>query len=203
MRASLLASCFLVACATAQGQNKTTKTDEEPARSRDLLRVSFLSPGIAYEKSLAAAHTLVAGAQLNSAFVARSSAYTGETEATFYLEPGLFGQYRYYYNFGKRSEKGRSTDYNSANFVGPLYEVSWTKRPFGTYDYEEAKARPTHTIGLVWGMQRNLKKRFSFLFEAGPGYLLTTRLDGAYHYEAPTIISHLSLGFWLNKRSAE
>ncbi len=128
-------------------------------------------------------------------------------DAKFYLNPAATIQYRYYYNGAKRLAKGKKTDMNNMNYLTGVYELIYSKMPFGDFSIKEKNMRPIHIIGAAWGLQRNLKGRWSIDFNIGLGYQLTTETD--YYNTGPDIkrnvrfitpISRLNFGYRLGKK---
>jgi hypothetical protein len=71
----------------------------------------------------------------------------------------------------------------------------------------EINRRACNTVGVVWGFQRNYRKRFSLDLNLGLGYLFSTAtvLDNTGQTVREnlgefTTLGQLTLGFWLNKR---
>jgi hypothetical protein len=182
-----------------------TQESEPLQQTTDVTTLTFLSPGIGYEKAINKFTTLYGSFSLYPTFYYWSG--FGGSETHFHLDPGLTLQYRYYYNFYGRSERGRRTDMNSANYIAPVLSVVFTKNSVSDSDYGEVDRRAITTLGGVWGMQRNYRKRFSLDLNLGIGYYFTkgTTLDGGgnlikVNREDFTYMGGLSLGFWINKR---
>ena len=83
----------------------------------------------------------------------------------------------------------------------------FSKNAISSDHYFENNRRPINTAGIVWGMQRNYKSRFSLDFNVGLGYLFTTATlpDNNGHTIKENVgklssVGQLNLGFWLNKR---
>ena len=176
----------------AQGENETDITN--------VTKVTFLSPGVSYEKRIVKFQSLfIRGSMIPSGYVEFGGAL-GNTSA-FYLDPALTLHYRYYYDFTKRENKGKRTAWNSLNYVAVIWETVFSK------NYVMDNLRPINTIGLAWGLQRNYKRRFSFDLDLGLGYLFTKTsmpndlgqtITGHVGQLEPII--NINLGFWLNKR---
>jgi hypothetical protein len=182
---SFFALLLITTNCLSQDQSKTDITD--------IIKVTFLNPGISYEKRIGKFQSLSAHGFMNIGFSFSYSSSFGTT-STFYFDPALGIQYRYYYNAAGREAKDKRTEMNSLNYVSLVF-----KTIFSSHSINE--------IGLVWGLQRNHEKRFSLNFNLGPGYLFTkiTSLDNTGQpitekVRRLTIVGQLSLGFWINKR---
>ena len=169
-------------------------------------RVAFLNPGFSYEDRVGRLQTVHFDAYLSTSAYYSYSSSLG-TNAGIYFDPALMVQYRYYYNAAARESKGRRTERNSMNYIGPMFDVAFSKAAVTEQSLEEENRRPISTVGFIWGIQRNYKKRFSLDLNVGLGYYFTqgTELD---YYGQPvkisqsgfTVPTNISLGFWLNKR---
>ena len=84
----------------------------------DITKVAFLLPGISYEKRIGKFQSLYGQAFIHTSFSFSYSSSLGTTSSISF-EPALTLQYRYYYNFNKRTEKGKQTAMNSLNYVSP------------------------------------------------------------------------------------
>ena len=173
----------------------------------DITKVTFLSPGIGYEKRIAKYQSLYIQAFMSiSAGLAYSDTF-GFTSG-FDFDPALSIEYRYYYNFVKRRDKGRRVDMNSLNYLSPFFRTVFPKRNIpSSPGYFERRRRAVHSIGGTWGMQRNYKGRFSLDLNIGVGYFFK---EASYTDESGQVVKdntgqidipgRLSLGIWLNKR---
>ncbi len=173
---------------------------------RDITKANFLNPGLSYEKSLNKNQTLYLNGFINTFFTFTISSSLGNSSAVLF-EPSFNAQYRFYYNFEKREGNKKTTDLNNLNYVAPIYELNYTRRNFLANYISENKARAVNKIGAVWGLQRNYPRRFCLDFNVGLGYLFTngTTIDNSNNFikkniSQPTMLGHLNLGFWLNKK---
>ena len=196
-------ACFAAAFLFFSTTSYTQERDNQ--QTTDVTSVTFLSPGIRYEKAINKFTSLYGSFNWYPTFYYWSG--FGGSETAFYLDPGFSLQYRFYYNFYGRSERGRRTDMNSANYIAPIVFVVFTKNSVSDYDYDEVDRRAVTTVGAVWGMQRNYRKRFSLDLHLGVGhyYAKGTTQDGGgnlikVNRDDWTYLGGLSLGFWINKR---
>lgn len=163
----------------------------------NLTKISFLSPGVSYEQKIGRFQTLYGCAFFNpSGYFGYSS--TLGTSSHLYLDPAITIQYRYYYNAFRRGTKGRNIDMNNLNYVAPVFKT--------TFNAENSQ-RSIHKTGIVWGLQRNYRRRFSLDLNIGLGYAFgregraeSGEITGEQISEFTTI-GQLNLGIWLNARS--
>jgi len=172
----------------------------------DITKITFLNPGLSYEKAIGGFSSLYAQAYINLSFGLGYSSSLGGT-SFFYADPAATLQYRYYYNFKKREKKGRRTNMNNLNYICAISQLNFTKGRIEESDYTEEDLRAITTLGAAWGMQRNYPKRFSLDLSLGLGYFFgkATRDDGMGGIITPTVgklttVGQFTLGFWLNKR---
>ena len=179
---------------------------QDEQHTTDVSTLNFFAPGVGYEKAISKNSTLYGSAYLNFSFYYRYSSAFGD-ETHFSVNPGFTLQYRHYYNFYGREERGRRTEMNSANYIAPVLYVVYSKDRVANSDLNEADRRPITTLGAVWGMQRNYRKRFSLNLNLGVGYYFAkgTVLTGSgnqikVNRQDWTTLGSLNLGFWINKR---
>ena len=188
--------------------SKTTMA-QEAMPVINIFKVGVLDPGLSFEKSAGKKQTLFMHAHLSPYFSFLYSSNLGTT-TDFRLEPSLTLQYRHYYNGGHRARKGKFTERNSMNYLTPVYNVVFSKRRLSSSHYEETSLRPIHTLAFSWGLQRNYNNRFSLDFSFGPGWQFTrsSMPDNGGNsiksgYSSFTILSQVSIGFWLNSRNTK
>ncbi|GAB4094416.1 hypothetical protein [Flaviaesturariibacter terrae] len=204
-RLPLFLACLLVALAASAQEAADTS-----AGIRDLLRVTFLSPGVTYEKRVGRFQSVLAEAFGTLSFSLASSSALG-TRSDAHIDPALMLQYRFYYNQRAREAAGRRTANNNLNFVGPLYRVYWSRRRLNDVSLAEPEARAVHSLGAVWGIQRNYPKRFSLELSLGLGYYFSKNIRYEYNQNGDVVkstqnvngytsVGQFSIGFWLGKR---
>ncbi len=181
--------------------------NKESADITDVTKATFINPGISYEKRIGKLQSLYAQIFMNTSFAIGFSEAVGNT-SNIYFDPAVSFQYRYYYNFDGREDKGKRTEMNSLNYIAGILETTFSKRRISSSYYEEKNRRAINTFGIAWGFQRNYPKRFSLDINIGGGYLYTrvttinntgqliTKKAGQF-----TTVGQLNLGFWLNKRN--
>jgi len=150
--ALLLSSC----CLTAQfGKNCELRQ----------FKVNILNPGIAYEMALGTNTTLDFKAGLQFAL---DPLISNIYEEIAFL-PAVAGQYRYYYNFGKRQRNRKQIYGNSANYVAPAAAAFFPGAR--TINNEVVKGAFGYA-GLVTGLQRSYNSGFTFSMDVGAAYYL-------------------------------
>ncbi len=179
---------------------------EDTGDITDVSKVTFLNPGLSYEKRIGKLQSLYGQVFLNTSASYSYSSSMGST-GSVYFDPAATLQYRYYFNARRREEKGKRIEMNSMNYVGPVYEFVSSKAAINSDYFNEAKRRAINKFGVIWGMQRNYPKRFSLDLNLGLGYLFT---KGTYpdnfgnivrkNIDQVTFMGQINLGFWLNKR---
>lgn len=172
----------------------------------NITKATFLNPGISFEKRVAKFQSLLGQAFLSTSFSIGYSGFLGNTSSITF-NPALSLQYRYYYNYERRQKKGKRTEMNSLNYLSATIKTIFSNKRISTSHYIEDNRRPISTVGVVWGIQRNYKKRFSLDFHSGLAYLFTTATmpDNTGQTVKENVgkfstLAQLNLGFWLNKR---
>ena len=180
--------------------------DDRPPDITDVSKVTFVNPGFSYEKRVAKLQSLLGHAYMSPSIYLGYSSSLGNMSSV-YFDPAVALQYRYYYNSGKRSEKGKRTEMNSLNYFAAVEDLSFSRNAISSSYYVETTRRPMHRFGLIWGLQRNRPKRFSVDFNIGAGYLVarSTSLDTSGEYVTSnegvfTFLGQLTIGLWLNKK---
>ena len=171
----------------------------------NVTKINFLNPGISYEKPVGKFQSLVGQAYLSTSFSLSGS--SSGTQSSISFDPALSLQYRFYYNYERRQKKGKRTEMNSLNYFSPTIQTIFSKQRISSSHFMEINRRACNTVGVVWGFQRNYRKRFSLDLNLGLGYLFTTARvqdnTGQIVRENVgefTTLGQLTLGFWLNKR---
>lgn len=188
---------FLIsgACCYAQDEAATDITD--------ITRVTLLGPGFGYEKRIAKYQSLYLHGFLSISGGVGYSSIVGFHSA-LYLDPTLSLEYRYYYNFRRRLERGKRVAMNSLNYLAPFFTTSFPGKNFiNTEGGVDRSHRAMHAIGATIGMQRNYKSRFSLDLNIGIGYRLEPENIGSAERTVDNLFyfpGRISFGFWLNKR---
>jgi hypothetical protein len=183
------------------------------AQTESIFSVSFSEVGPAYEHSLGKNMS----AKLQLGFYATTQTFidlgigTTSSSATYYfLHPGGNLSLRSYYNYNRREKLGKNVSRNTANYfalVGmylakPFYNFSpdcsctdFNGNPIRNDVFANETATRGLLAGMVWGMQRNYKGRFSLDLNVGIGY--------NYSEKIPTLLSTTTLGMWLFSRTSK
>lgn len=201
MNLKLICCCTLLLSSALCSAQKETSADVT-----NVTKGTFLSPGISYEARIGKFQTVyLQGFMSTSAYFSYSSALG--TDAGISFDPAITGQYRYYYNAGRRQSNGKRTEMNSMNYVGGIWETLFSKNGVTSSSFDEESRRPIHSFGAIWGLQRNYNSRFSLDLNLGLGYLFTkgTELNEGGRFVSVdqsmfTPLGQFTLGFWLNRR---
>lgn len=165
----------------------------------NLTKISFLFPGLSYEKKIGDRQTLLGKAFINFGGHDRRD----HTLPNLDIDPALAIHYRYYFPFRKSS---MYSEHNSGNYIAAFHKLWFSKKP---YNYSESffKRHAVNQTGILVGKQYNGTERFSADFNIGIGYLFTKVMEYdingklfSSNYGKINGAGSLSLGFWLNKR---
>ncbi len=184
-----LISFFLV-CASLQLHAQTT-TYTEP-----VLTATFLSPGITYEHPVANKLTLKGKTAFTVGWSFSASSSLGQSYSLS-PTPTVAGQLRYYYNFGLRKTKEKNIAHNSANYISFLLRYAYSGVTYyygdqGNFSVKQASHMPD--FGVVWGIQRNYKNRFSIDCSVGPSLYAPLANNEFF------LLADISLGIWLGRK---
>lgn len=184
-----LISFFLICVSMQLHAQKTTYTVP-------VLTATFLSPGITYEHPVTNKVSIKGKAAFTVGWSFSASSSLGQNYSLS-PTPLIAGQLRYYYNFSMRKLKEKNIDRNSADYISLLAKYGYSGVTYyygdqGNYSIKQATHLPN--VGIVWGLQRNYKNRFSIDCSIGPG-LYTSFANNEF-----TLIADISLGIWLGKK---
>ena len=185
-------------------QERALSETSSEADVEQVFKLTILSPGIGYEVPVGKFQTVFL-----HGYVGFNGGYSYSdamgSSSYFYLEPTASVEYRYYYNFEKRQESGKRIAKNSANYLSPFFRTGIARRYWvNESGYVEHNGRAVHTVGAVWGLQRNYKSHFSLDLNIGAGYIFKEKPFTDMHGNTEenggrfTIPGRLSIGFWLN-----
>ncbi len=124
--------------------------------------INALLPGLVYEVGVSKNATIAAEATVGFAYF--ESNFFGDA---FGIYPIGRLQYRNYYNFERRLEKGKNISGNSGNYIAPTFALQSGKAIIGDLDYISDFFAGA---GVVYGIQRTAPRGFQFRLEAGPAY---------------------------------
>ncbi|GAB3880801.1 hypothetical protein [Spirosoma agri] len=163
---------------------------------KSVWRLEFFGPGVINESRLGQKTTFVSQLRFvySGAFEQTKTMGVTEQRSAFKIYPQLSVAGRYFYNFERRLAKGKSTRYNSGNYVTAklLYTLpSVIERSSG--GLEAPNVQGTAIQGM-WGFQRTYRKNFYLNLEVGLGLRSYT----SYPLYLP---SYFTLGYTFPKRS--
>ncbi len=153
----------------------------------DQFSLNFLIPSAEYEVAISEKSTI--DAILGIGFGYHKSAFEDDSEYGIY--PQFEAQYRYYYNFRKRADKGHKISENSGNYIAAVAILAGGDPIFGDMELENDYVG---FIGPAWGMQRVYNSNFKLNLNLGLGYGFD---DLGNSYLSPLI--DIQLGFKLGK----
>lgn len=130
--------------------------------AKNQFKINVLFPGFVYEHGFSEKNTLYSEASLSLGY--SYSDFYGKSNV--YMIPVITEQLRHYYNLQKRSNKGKRTERNSANYLA-LNTSGYFKPLSG--DTEYFTYVPSSTVAVLWGLQRTYKGRFNLGFNIVPG----------------------------------
>lgn len=162
---------------------------------KGVLKLSVLTPSIEYELGLSKNTTLNFGIGTSVNIEEYDSNYNYKTDKVFFGLTPVFGtQFRYYYNFNRRSRKGRNVENNSGNYFSLLgkYELG---------DVIIGKIRRNYSnsffVGTLYGVQRSYKNKMFFNVEGGIGL---QKYDDNNDYIDTAILINVKFGWMFNKK---
>ena len=165
-------------------KSKTYKTEK-------VWRVNFLNPAIELEIPTGEKSTFSTSLGIGYDGGYPDLTYGG-SGFIYIISPFMDLQYKNFYNFKKRIEKGKIIDNNSGNFISARLMIkgySITENVTRTSNFDFA-------IGPTWGIQRKYGQ-FHLLFDMGPLYYFDTKGNGNIW----PLMLQLNLGFDLKKRN--
>lgn len=172
----ILTTLFASASLLLFGQNNT---DQGSTVSKNtVVRINLLGiPAFSFEKSLGGNFTFRPEGGLGWPVI--TSEKNDDDKRTVKLEspvnPYLIIEGRYYYNLQKRFNKGKRTDFFSADYLAIYYRYNAYEYQAGFSDNNKDESgelwRDVQYVGAWWGLQRNLgkKQKFYINWSLGPG----------------------------------
>ncbi|GAA4317250.1 hypothetical protein GCM10023115_42640 [Pontixanthobacter gangjinensis] len=155
--------------------------------TRNQFSLNFLIPSAEYEWAVSNNSTIDAMAGLGFGY--HDAYYLDEPE--YGVFPQFEVQYRYYYNFEKRLDKGKKVSENSANYIAAVGVLGIGDPVFGDMELEDDY---TGFLGPAWGLQRVYNSNFKLNLNLGAGLGFN---DSGDTYFSPLI--DIQLGFKLGK----
>jgi len=123
--------------------------------------LNFLAPSAEYEFSISNRSSI--DLNLGIGFTYQYSSLLGEAYGIY---PGFESQYRYYYNFERREDKGKKTSENTANYITGIFSVTGGNALIGNLNYENDYGA---FVGPAWGLQRVYESGFKLNLNLGLG----------------------------------
>lgn len=182
-------------------KEKEEALKQQPESVVDITKFTLLLPGVSHEKAVGKFQTLQAYALYNLNTYSKNNG--NNIQSSTYFDPTIMLSYRYYCNYKRRVDLGRSTAKNTMNYIGPFAQVFFSKIPIGSNAYEYKSRRPVYTFGVLYGLQRNYKSHFSLDINFGVGVITGKSLNSNYSGITEnnemqfTIPGQITLGFWL------
>ena len=155
----ILLSLSLFICLTSLAQESTNQ-----------FSLNFLIPSVEYE--VAVSENATVDAMLGMGFGYHDASYLDEPEYGVY--PQFQAQYRYYYNFKKRMQKGKKTSENSGNYIAATAIFSSGEPIIGEMHLNKDYSG---FVGPVWGLQRVYNSNFKLNLNLGLGLGFNDRQD--------------------------
>lgn len=147
---------FLLSTIALKAQNSAQTT----ISSETIKRIHLLSPGFEIEQDLNKNLSFVGNFGLFPAFYSQGGVFNKRREGIVWA-PFIDLQGRYYTNFNRRLEKGRSIENNSGNFIA----LKLTN--YFPSENSEATTEALTLAGFVYGIQRTYWKHLHINFESG------------------------------------
>ncbi|SMB92966.1 hypothetical protein SAMN00120144_3331 [Hymenobacter roseosalivarius DSM 11622] len=183
----LVAFLCISRLATAQEPAAVPSPEIETMHSAKL---TFLGLSYAYERALSPRTSLTAELMLASDFQGRSDGWG--TTIDIYLAPVVNVEPRFYYNFLKRTAKGKNTTNNSANYVALSADYT-----FGSNISDRLRFEQALSVTPKWGLRRALGGQF--FFESAVG--LSFRKPVYYSWRLVPALN-VKFGYVFGKRTA-
>lgn len=181
-----------------------SSTAQQKTYATPVLTATFLSPGLTYEHPVVNKLTIKGKVAFAVGWSFVTSSSFGQSYS-FSPTGVVASQLRYYYNFALREQKGKNIAHNSANYISFLAKYSYSgityyrgdsfSESFGgprNYSVKEASHMPN--VGIVWGIQRNYKNRFSIDCSIGPS-IYAPLVNNEFNF-----IADISIGIWLGRK---
>lgn len=154
MQKTLLTLSIFIITSITFGQEKDTRTNDQ-------LAINLIVPSLDFEVSTGTNSTI--DLKLGTAFGYSKSG----DESDFGIFPVFQSEYRYYYNFKKRAEKGKKTSENSANYLTLIANIRGGNSVIGDLDLTEDFGV---FVGPAWGLQRVYNSGIKLNLALGAGY---------------------------------
>jgi len=185
MKKNLLTLLMGLSMTLIYAQKKDTIETEK------IWRVNFINPGVELELPTGTYSTFSAGLGIGYGGGYPDLTFGG-SGFIYIISPFLDVQEKWFYNLNKRSNKNRTTQNNSGNYIS----LRLITRGNSIAENVNRTSKFDFAIGPTWGIQRKYGKNFHLLFDVGPQYYFDTNGNGNIW----PIMLQLNLGFDLNKK---
>lgn len=129
-------------------------------RDETIYRINILLPGLEIEKDVYKDFSVVGNLGLFPGYYKNNNLFSNSEEGSFFI-PFIDLQVRYYTNFNRRIEKGKTIVKNTGNFVA----LKFTNY-FGT-STDHRSTESIRIAGMVYGIQRTYWDHWHLNFESG------------------------------------
>jgi hypothetical protein len=147
---------LFLSCTSLLAQNNS-KADFS---NETIYRVNVLSPGIEIEQDLNKNLSFVGNFGVFPAFYSQGGVFNKRREGIVWV-PFIDLQGRYYTNFDRRLDKGKSIENNSGNFLALKLTNYFSSKN------SEATTEALTLAGIVYGIQRTYWNHLNLSFESG------------------------------------
>ena len=160
MKKVIIILISLIAIQNLQSQTKATVV------KKIQFKIDILTPGLSLENGIGDYSTIYS--ELGTSLGAHKASNSNKPK--FLISPYIKSQYRYYYNFEKRQNKGKNTFKNSGNFIA--FSTSYYFKPISNSIY--LSTYDGITLAPVWGLQRTYNSGLNINFNTGLGYTISS-----------------------------
>ena len=164
---------------------------QEEISAEKVWRVNFINPGVELELPVSKNGTFSTnlGVGYNGAYP--DLVYGEENGIIYIIAPFLDFQYKQFYNFKRRAEKGKSISGNSGNFISARI----ISRGSSIADNVFRKSDVDFAVGPTWGIQREYGK-INLLFDLGPQFYFDANGNSGFW----PLMAQLNIGLNLNSK---
>jgi hypothetical protein len=165
----LISTLALISITFASNAQQFTAQDEA-STTKSVTNISILSPAITHEMAIGRNQTLFFAGELNliSRFEEMGNTNPKTYNSFYALAPNITADFRNYYNFRKRLDKGKTINNNSGNYLALRGEYRFSpvvnKDQFPTYNNG-------FVLGGVWGIQRVYNSGIYLGLSLGAGFI--------------------------------
>lgn len=129
------------------------------------LKVGVIGGWLSYEKPLTNQMTVVGELGYIGGFY--KNQYLNHSGSLFTTSLGLEG--RYYYNFNRRTERGKNIENNAANYFS--VDMVYIPDFLTTSSEKDIQVLKTFNVFAKYGFKRNFSSKLNYEIAFGPGYM--------------------------------